>query len=227
MYDTATSIYRSASDINSAMLRVYNNMFLAVIVSMVTSALVSSSPALMSFFFTGAMKWIVIFAPLAVVFFLGFKMNSMTASQARIALYGFAALMGLSFATIFVVYTIGSIVSAFMGAAVLFGSMSLYGYFTKKSLEGWGSFLFVGLIAIIIASIINIFVGSTVGAMVISAMAIIIFLGLTAYDTQRIREMVSLENGQGSLEVMGALSLYLNFINIFLSLLQLFGNKNE
>jgi FtsH-binding integral membrane protein len=114
-----------------------------------------------------------------------------------------------------------------MGAAVLFGSMSLYGYFTKKSLEGWGSFLFVGLIAIVIASIINVFVGSTVGAMVISAMAIIIFLGLTAYDTQRIREMVSIDNEQGALEVMGALSLYLNFINIFLSLLQLFGNRNE
>lgn len=227
MYENTASIYRSASDINNAMLRVYNNMFLAVIISMVTSALVSSSPALMSFFFTGAMKWIVIFAPLAMVFFLGFKMNSMTASQARIALYSFAALMGLSFATIFVVYTIGSIVSAFMGAAVLFGSMSLYGYFTKKSLEGWGSFLFVGLIAIVIASIINVFVGSTVGAMVISAMAIIIFLGLTAYDTQRIREMVSIENEQGALEVMGALSLYLNFINIFLSLLQLFGNRNE
>jgi len=227
MYENTASIYRSASDINNAMLRVYNNMFLAVVISMVTSALVSSSPALMSFFFTGAMKWIVIFAPLAMVFFLGFKMNSMTASQARVALYSFAALMGLSFATIFVVYTIGSIVSAFMGAAVLFGSMSLYGYFTKKSLEGWGSFLFVGLIAIVIASIINVFVGSTVGAMVISAMAIIIFLGLTAYDTQRIREMVSIDNEQGALEVMGALSLYLNFINIFLSLLQLFGNRNE
>jgi FtsH-binding integral membrane protein len=223
----STVIYRSASEINNAMVRVYNNMFVAVIISMLTSALVSSSPALMSFFFTGVMKWIVIFAPLAMVFLLGFKINSMTAGQARMALYAFAALMGLSFATIFVVYTIGSIVSAFMGAAVLFGTMSLYGYFTKKSLEGWGSFLFIGLIAIVIASIINIFIGSPVATMVISAMAIIIFLGLTAYDTQRIREMVSLEGNNGSSEIAGALSLYLNFINIFLSLLQLFGNKSE
>jgi FtsH-binding integral membrane protein len=223
----ASAIYRSASEINSAMLRVYNNMFIAVVISMVVSAMVSTSPALMSFFFTGAMKWITIFAPLAVIFFLGAKLQSMTRDQATIALYGFAALMGLSFATIFVVYTIGSIVAAFMGAAVLFGTMSFYGYFTKKSLEGWGSFLFVGLIAIIIASVINIFVGSPVGAMVISAIAIIIFLGLTAYDTQRIREMVALERSEGASEVMGALSLYLNFINIFLSLLQLFGNRNE
>ncbi len=225
MYDTL--IYRSASDINSAMIRVYNNMFVAVLISMVTSLVVSSSPALMTFFFTGIMKWVTIFAPLAAVLVLGFKLQSMTKSQAKTALYAFSALMGLSFATIFVVYTIGSIVSAFMGAAILFGTMSLYGYFTKKSLESWGSFLFVGLIAIVIASIVNVFIGSAVTTMVISAMAIIIFLGLTAYDTQRIREMVSLENSEGTTEVMGALSLYLNFINIFLSLLQLFGNRND
>jgi FtsH-binding integral membrane protein len=135
--------------------------------------------------------------------------------------------MGLSFATIFVVYTLGSIVSAFMGAAILFGTMSFYGYFTKKDLTSIGQFLFVGLIAIVIASIVNIFIGSSIAATVISALAIIIFMGLTAYDTQRIREALSLNNGQGNEEVIGALSLYLNFINIFLRLLQLFGNKDE
>jgi FtsH-binding integral membrane protein len=112
-----------------------------------------------------------------------------------------------------------------MAAAVLFGTMSFYGYFTKRSLETMGQFMFVGLIAIVIASIINIFVGSTVAQMTISALAIIIFLGLTAWDTQRIREMVSALEPDGRLEVAGALSLYLNFINIFLNLLQLFGNR--
>ena len=222
------STFRTAEQINSAMCRVYGNMFLALLVSMIVSFAVSTSPGLMIFFFTGFMKWVTIFAPLVSMFLLIPFMNTNPPRDlARLALLGFAALMGLSFATIFVVYTIGSIVSAFMGAAVLFGTLSFYGYFTKKNLESWGSFLFVGLIAIIIASIINIFVGSSVGAMVISALAIIIFLGLTAYDTQRIREMVSVERENGSAEVMGALSLYLNFINIFLSLLQLFGGRKD
>jgi FtsH-binding integral membrane protein len=147
--------------------------------------------------------------------------------MAQLLLHGFAALMGLSFATIFAVFQMGSIVSAFMGAAVLFGTMSFYGYFTKKDLTSIGQFMFVGLIAIIIASIINIFVGSTVFQMVISALAIVIFLGLTAYDTQRIREIVTTSSSDHVEEVQGALTLYLNFINIFLSLLQLFGDRKE
>jgi FtsH-binding integral membrane protein len=114
-----------------------------------------------------------------------------------------------------------------MGASVLFGTLSFYGYFTKRNLESWGSFLLVGLIAVVIASVINVFIGSGVGAMVISAIAIIVFLGLTAYDTQRIRELVQWEGSDGRGEVLGALSLYLNFINIFMSLLQLFGNRND
>jgi FtsH-binding integral membrane protein len=135
--------------------------------------------------------------------------------------------MGLSFATIFVIYTVGSIVSAFMGAAVLFGTMSVYGYFTKRDLTSIGQFLFIGLIGIVIASIVNIFIGSGVTAMVISALAVVIFTGLTAYDTQRIREMVSVNTGEGKEEILGALSLYLNFINLFLSLLQLFGGRKD
>ena len=139
-------------------------------------------------------------------------------------LHGFAALMGLSFAMIFAVFTMGSIVSAFMGAAILFGVMSGYGYFTKQSLDSLGKFMFVGLIAIIIASIVNIFIGSTVMQMVISALAIIIFLGLTAYDTQKIREELSVETSD-SAEVRGALTLYMDFINLFINLLQLFGDR--
>jgi FtsH-binding integral membrane protein len=114
-----------------------------------------------------------------------------------------------------------------MGGAVLFGTMSMYGYFTKKDLTSVGSFMFVGLIAIVIASIVNIFIGSTVLQMVISAVAIIIFLGLTAYDTQTIRQLVSRDTDTGREEVLGALSLYLDFINLFLSLLQLFGGRKD
>jgi FtsH-binding integral membrane protein len=178
----------------------------------------------MEFFFTGAMKWLVIFAPLVVVFGIGFALEKVSKSVATLMLHGFAALMGLSFATIFVVYNLGSIVTAFMGAAVLFGVMSVYGYFTKKDLSSIGQLMFVGLIAVIIASVINIFIGSTVFQMVISAIAIIVFLGLTAYDTQRIREMLSVDQ-TGNAEISGALSLYLNFINLFINLLHLFGER--
>ena len=224
---STTLDYRSAGAINTAMLRVYNNMFLAVIVSMLTGMLVSSSPGLMQFFFTGVLKWVVIFAPLAAVFALSFLQEKMSVPALRLSLFGFSALMGLSFAGIFIVYTVGSIVSAFMGAAVLFGTMSFYGYFTKRDLSGLGQMLFVGLIAIIIASIINVFLGNSLFQMVISAVAILIFLGLTAYDTQRLRELVSYERDTQRAEIMGALSLYLNFINLFIHLLQLFGIRKE
>ena len=152
--------------------------------------------------------------------------NNPSKGIAQLCLHGFAALMGLSMAMIFAIFTMGSIVSAFMGAAILFGSMSFYGYFTKRSLESLGQFMFVGLIAICIASIVNIFIGSTVMQTVISALAIIIFLGLTAYDTQQIREEISV-NTSDAAEVRGALSLYMDFINLFINLLQLFGNKKD
>lgn len=219
--------YKTASEINTAMGRVYGYMGLAVIVSMLISMFVGNDPELVKFFFTGVMHWIVIFAPLIGVFILVPFLNSdPPKSLALLALGAFAGLMGLSFAVIFAVYTALSIFNAFMGAAVLFGVMSFYGYFTKRSLDSIGKWCFVGLIAIVIASIINIFVGSTVTQMVISALAIIIFLGLTAYDTQQIREML-FENNSDSVEILGALTLYLDFINIFLSLLQLFGDKKE
>jgi FtsH-binding integral membrane protein len=221
------AVYRAADAINSAMLRVYNHMALAIATSGVVSLLVSSSPALMQFLFTGIMQWIVIFAPLAFVIFLGFKIRDMSVGTARLMLYVFAAVMGLSFSTIFIVYNLGSIVSAFMGAAILFVTMSGYGYFTKRSLESVGQFMFIGLIAIVIASIINIFIGSSVMTMVISALAIIIFLGLTAYDTQQIREIVSVFEPDSNAEIVGALTLYMDFINLFLNLLQLFGGRKD
>jgi len=217
--------YRSAEEINSAMGRVYGHMSLAVIVSMLVSYWVGTTPELLQLFFTGITKWIVIFAPLVAIFGISAVLaNNPSKGVAQLCLHGFAALMGLSFATIFAVFTMGSIVSAFMGAAVLFGVMSGYGYFTKRSLDSVGKFMFVGLIAICIASIVNIFIGSTVMQMVISALAIIIFLGLTAYDTQQIREELSVETTDAA-EVRGALTLYMDFINLFINLLQLFGDR--
>ena len=225
--DNDVTNYRSAEEINSAMGRVYGHMSLAVLVSMLISYWIGTTPELLQFFFTGVLKWIVIFAPLAAIFGVSYVLaNNPTKSTAQLCLHGFAALMGLSFSMIFAVFTMGSIVSAFMGAAILFGVMSGYGYFTKRSLDSVGRFMFVGLIAIIIASIVNIFIGSTVMQMVISALAIIIFLGLTAYDTQKIREELSVETSD-SAEVRGALTLYMDFINLFLNLLQLFGGRKE
>ena len=226
-YTGGITDYRSAEDINSAMGRVYGHMSVAVAVSMIVSWFVGTTPELLAFFFTGIMKWIVIFAPLVAILAFAFASERFNKSQLQLFLHGFAALMGLSMATIFAIFTMGSIVSAFMGAAILFGTMSFYGYFTKRSLDSMGQFMIVGLIAIIIASIVNIFIGSTVLQMVISALAIIIFLGLTAYDTQKIREAVSMDGDTGRQEVIGALTLYMDFINLFINLLQLFGIKKD
>jgi len=219
--------YRSAEEVNAAMGRVYGHMSFAVVISMLVSYFVGTTPELLQFFFTGVLKWIVIFAPLAAIFGVSYVLgNNPSKRVAELCLWGFAALMGLSFSMIFAVFTMGSIVSAFMGAAILFAVMSFYGYFTKRSLDSMGKFMIVGLIAIIIASIVNIFIGSTVMQMVISALAIIIFLGLTAYDTQQIREMVSVDTSP-AVEVSGALTLYMDFINLFLNLLQLFGGRKD
>ena len=219
--------YRSASELNTAMGRVYANMGLAVLTSMIVSMLVASSPSLMALLFGTALKWVVVFAPLVAVFAITFALSRNPSKPAALAmLHGFAALMGLSFSTIFVVYNLGSIVSAFMGGSVLFGVAAGYGYFTKQNLDSLGKWLFVGLIGIVIASIINVFVGSSVAQMVISALAVVIFTGLTAYDAQNIRENLAVDDSVAT-EISGALSMYLNFINIFLSLLQLFGEKKD
>lgn len=223
----ASPSYRTADELNTAMASVFKHMSLAVAVSMVVAMFVASTPALMAFLFTGFMKWIVIFAPLVAMFlitpFIGASPNK---GQALLALHGFAALMGLSLSAFMAAFTSMSIVSAFMGAVVLFGVMSIYGYFTKRSLDSIGKWLFVALIAIVITSIINLFIGSSALQMMLSAIAIVVFMGLTAYDVQNIRESLS-ENGEyNSAEVLGALSLYLNFINIFTSLLNLFGERD-
>jgi FtsH-binding integral membrane protein len=221
----ATGVYRDAPAINAAMGRVYFYMMTAVLNSMLVSYVIGTTPALAHFFLTGIMHWVVIFAPLVAIFFITPALAAEPPAPVAVGiLHAFAALMGLSLSVIFIAYAMTSIFTAFMGAAVLFGTMSFYGYFTKKDLSGMGSLLFVGLIAIIIASIINMFIGSSVMQMVISAIAILIFLGFTAYDTQQIRESLSVDNeGSAALEVIGALNLYLDFINLFVNLLQIIG----
>lgn len=217
----------TASELNQSMGRVYGYMFLATTISMAVSMFVGFNTHLVSFFFTGVMKWIVTLAPVAFILIVPMLINSGIGYAGKIlTLATFASLMGLSSAIIFAVYTLGSIFGAFMGASVLFGVISGYGFFTKRSLDSFGKWLIAGLISIIIVSIINIFIGSTALQMAISAIAVAIFLGLTAYDTQKIREMLS-DGSSESDEILCALTLYLDFINIFINLLELFGNKKD
>lgn len=208
-----------------AMSRVYAHMFLATLTSFVVSWLVASSPQLLATLFTGWVAWVVILAPLAMIFFvIPVVMNTQSWMVATVVLQVFAAAMGLSLSGVMAMYTTASIVSAFIGASVLFGTLTVYGLVTKRDLTELGQFLFAGLIALIIASVINIFIGSTVAQMAISVVGIIVFLGLTAYDTQKIANMLDTDPGPAT-TVLGALSLYLDFINLFLYLLQLFGQK--
>lgn len=220
------SSYRGAAAINTAMARVYGHMGLAVVTSMLVSYGVGLSPQLLAFFFTGVMKWVVMFLPLVLAFAVPWALSNASQQLAPVLLHVFAAAMGLSFSVIFAIYQMGSIAGAFMGAAILFGVMTFYGYFTKRNLDSIGKWLMVGLIAICIASIINVFLGNSVVQMVVSALAIVIFTGLTAYDTQKIRETLMYDDDH-RLEIMGALTLYMDFINLFLSLLQLFGLKRD
>jgi FtsH-binding integral membrane protein len=178
--------------------------------------------------FVSPLKWVIMLAPLGMVFLLSARINKMSASGAQIAFWVFAALMGASLSSIFLVYTHGSIARVFFITAASFGALSLWGYTTKKDISGWGSFLFMGLIGIIIASVVNIFLGSTALQFAISVIGVLVFVGLTAYDTQRIKEMYYAADSSdivGRKAIMGALSLYLDFINLFMMLLSLFGNR--
>lgn len=217
--------YQNLTDINMAMVRVYFHTFMAVLTSMFISYFVGTNADLVEFFFTGATKWVVMFAPLVTALCITPVLSNYPSKPVALGLlHIFAAIMGLSLAAIFIHFKLGSIVNAFMGAAILFGIMSVYGYFTKTDLNSLGKYCIIALIAIIITSIINVFIGSSMLVMIISAIAIVIFLGLTAYDTQQIREMISIDHHE-SVEILGALNLYLDFINIFVNFLQLTGEK--
>jgi uncharacterized protein len=178
------------------------------------------------------LKWVIMLAPLAFVFFFSFRMDRMSVSSAFTTFLVFAGVMGLSMATILAVFTGSSIVQVFFVTAAAFGALSLWGYTTTKSLSGMGSFLIMGLIGLIIASVVNLFLGSGPLALAISAVGVLIFAGLTAWDTQRLKEMYLYEVGGDSeaaakAGIYGALSLYLNFINMFQMLLSLFGQRQE
>ena len=220
------------------MLRVYNYMGSALLVTGIVAlitfklAVESLSPLIFTSFgnsiYASGLAWVVMLAPLGVVFYMSFGINKMSAAKAQTVFWIFAALMGLSLSSIFVVYTETSITRVFFITAGTFGAMSLYGYTTKRDLTKLGGFLFMGLIGIIIASVVNIFVGSTALQFAISVIGVLVFVGLTAYDTQNIKNMYYSGDSQeiGSKKaLMGALKLYLDFINLFILLLQLFGQR--
>jgi FtsH-binding integral membrane protein len=181
--------------------------------------------------FASPLKWVIMFAPLAMVMFLSFRVEKLSSSAAQLCFWVYATLMGVSLSTIGLVYTGNSIASAFVVTAVTFGSMSLWGYTTKRDLTGMGAFAMMALFGIIIASVVNIFLQSGMMSFIISCISVIVFTVLTAYDTQKIRDMyfeVAHDTElAGKAAVMGALTLYLDFINIFLSLLNLFGQRDE
>ena len=180
--------------------------------------------------YTSPLRWVIMFAPLLMVFAFGAAINRLSVSAATIMFYAFAALMGLSISSIFLVYTSVSIVQTFLVTAIAFAGLSLWGYTTKKDLSGWGTFLLMGLIGLIVASIVNIFLASSAMQFAISVIGVLIFAGLTAYDTQNIKNTYLQMSGSdadfiGKSAIMGALRLYLDFLNLFMFLLQFMGNR--
>jgi uncharacterized protein len=223
------------------MLRVYNYMaggiFVTGIVAYITSsAAITTGPdgarVLTQFgqlIYVSPLKWVIMFAPLAFVFFISFRIYKMSVAGAQLAFWLFAGAMGLSLSSIFLVYTGQSITQVFFVTAAAFGGLSLYGYTTKTDLSGWGSFLIMGVIGIIMAAFVNLFLQSSALQFAISVIGVLVFAGLTAYDTQRIKDgyhqLMGDMTATSKAAVMGALKLYLDFINMFMLLLQLFGRR--
>ena len=226
--------------LRSYMLSVYNYMAIGIAITGIVAyafysmAVVETAAGMQltefgSFIFTSAFKWVLMLAPLGMVFLISAKVHSMSVGTAQMTFWIFSALMGASLSSIFLVYAHGSIANIFFITAIAFGSLSLWGYTTKKDISGWGSFLIMGLVGVILASIVNIFLQSSAMQFAVSVIGVLVFAGLTAYDTQRIKEMYDV-NDDGSImgrkAIMGALSLYLDFINMFLMLLSLFGSRD-
>jgi hypothetical protein len=223
------------------MLRVYNYMAVGILLTgviayMTASAAFTRGPAgnkvLTEFgqlIYVSPLKWVIMLAPLGFVFFLSMRIYKMSVGAAQLSFWLFAGAMGLSLSSIFLVYTGQSISQVFFVTAAAFGGLSLYGYTTKKDLSGWGSFLIMGVIGIVIASLVNLFLQSGALQFAISVIGVLVFAGLTAYDTQRIKdgyfEVMGDATAASKAAIMGALNLYLDFINMFVMLLQLFGNR--
>jgi FtsH-binding integral membrane protein len=238
-----TSAVEMDQGLRSFMLGVYNNMSIglaitglfAVGISMLAIAgytptgKVAALTPLGTALYASPLKWLVMLAPLAFILFFSFRAEQMSSSSARAMFFAFAAVMGVSLSSIFVVFTGESIAKVFFITAATFGGISLYGYTTKKSLSGMGSFLIMGLIGLIIASVVNLFLASSALSFAISVIGVLVFAGLTAWDTQRLKEMYLYSDldaeSAAKLSVNGALSLYLNFVNMFQMLLSLFGNR--
>ena len=211
------------------LLGVFSYMAGGLVLSAAVAFVVANTVPLAALIFGTPLKWVAMFAPLAVLLVASFRFERMSVAGLQTFFWGFAALMGLSLASIFLTFTGISIVQALLGAAILFSTMALWGYTTKRDLTSWGSFLFVGLVAVILASIVNIFIGSSTLGMIVSAVGIVVFLGLTAWDMQRLRSAYYHSHGVAlrKMQLIGALSLYLNFVNLFQLLLSLFGQRQE
>ncbi len=244
-YAVAGSATRTGAAVDeglrSYMLGVYNYMAAGVALTGIVAYFVSSAAmvervggkvALTPFgqmLYTTPLKWVVMLAPLAFVFFLSFRIYKMSVPAAQISFWLFAAVMGLSLSSIFLVFTGQSITRVFFVTAAAFAGLSLYGYTTKKDLSGWGTFLIMGVIGLIIAALVNIWLQSSALQFAVSALGVLIFAGLTAYDTQQIKDNYYEIAGDATMmakgAIMGALNLYLDFINMFTSMLQLFGDR--
>ena len=214
--------------LRSYMLRIYNYMATGLGLTGLTAYFVAITPSLFNAIYGTPLYWLVALAPLGFVFYLSARLHKISFTTAQTVFWIFSGVMGLSMAYIFIAFTGASIARVFFITAGTFAGMSLYGYTTKKDLSGWGSFLFMGLIGIIIASIVNIFLKSPMLYYVISWVGVLVFVGLTAYDTQRIKEMYYASDHpeiSGKKAIMGALKLYLDFINLFIMLLRLFGQR--
>ncbi len=213
------------------MLRVYNYMAGGLALTGLVAFLISNLPApTLQLMYGTPLKWVLMLAPVALVFFISFRIEHMKASTAQGVFWLYAALMGGSLATVFLVFTGASVARTFFITAAAFAGLSLYGYTTKRDLSAFGSFLVMGLIGLIIASVVNIFLASSMLQFVISCAGVLIFAGLTAYDTQKIKEMYWEGDGYevaAKKSVMGALSLYLDFINLFMFLLQFLGARRD
>jgi FtsH-binding integral membrane protein len=218
------------------MLGIYNNMALGLALTGVVAygafVMAVQNGELTPFgqaIYASPLKWVIIFAPLAFVFGLSAAVHRMSPATARLVFLAFAAVMGLSMSSIFLVFTGESIAQTFFVTAASFGALSLWGYTTKRDISGWGSFLFMGLIGLILALVVNLFLGSAMIQWVISVVGVLIFAGLTAYDTQRLRNTYEFVAGDavaaGRASILGALTLYLDFINLFTFLLQFMGNR--
>ncbi len=229
-YQTRTTTQTAEFDegLRAYMLKVYNYMASGVLLTGIVSMLVSQSPALLNMIFGGPQAYLFMLAPFAFVMVMSFGVNKMSSGTLQALFWVYSVLMGVSLSTIFLVYTDSSIARTFFISAAAFGALSLFGYTTKKNLSGWGTFLFMGVIGLIIASIVNMFVTSGPLDFVISAAGVLIFAGFTAYDTQRIKQqyyMMATGEMMSKGAVMSALSLYLDFINLFLFLLRFMGDR--